>query len=84
MYLLHKGFLKIPSCIRAPVEAHTRIRGKDLLVAYSIKRVIFSPTKVDGKMYNYDFSYFTMTINSRFEYVVREQHEDVQYSSIFL
>ena len=25
-------------------EAHTRIRGKNWLVAYSIKRVIFSPT----------------------------------------
>ena len=36
--------LKLPSCIRAPPEAHTIITGRDLLVAYSIKRVIFSPT----------------------------------------
>ena len=36
--------LKLLSCIRAPPDAHTIIRGKSLSVAYSINRVIFSPT----------------------------------------
>lgn len=35
---------KLPSWIRAPPEAHTIIRGRNSRVAYSIKRVICSPT----------------------------------------
>lgn len=35
--------LKLPSYIRTPQEAHTKIRSKNSLVAYSIKCVILLP-----------------------------------------
>ena len=35
---------KMPSCIRAPPLAANRIRGRRFLAAYSMARVIFSPT----------------------------------------
>lgn len=35
--------LKLPSCMCAHPKKHIRIRGRNSLVAYSIKRVIFSP-----------------------------------------
>ena len=35
---------RMPSCIRAPPLAANRIRGRRFLVAYSMARVIFSPT----------------------------------------
>ena len=38
--------LKMPSCIRAPPLAEKMTRGRRLLVAYSMARVILSPTAV--------------------------------------